>query len=94
MFLVVLARICQLHQCILWENCEDVQEVSWCDTSKLLPQIPQSASLQWEPDTNGLASSIPDAGIPEEARTKLWELLDKKYPQIIWQTQWILVGPT
>ena len=63
-------------------KCEEVQEVSWsslqCDTSKLLPQIPQNTSLQLEPDTKVLASSIPDVDIPEEARTKLWELLDKR----------------
>ena len=70
-------------------KCEEVQEVSWsslwCDTSKLLPQIPQNISLQLEPDSKILASSIPDVDIPEEARMKLWELLDKKYPQIISQ---------
>ena len=66
-------------------KCEEVHEVSWCDTSKLLPQIPQSTSLQLQPDTNSLASSIPDGYIPEEARMKLWELLNKKYLQIISQ---------
>ena len=40
---------------------------------------------QLEPDTKGLASSIPDEDIPEETRTKLWELLDKKYLHIISQ---------
>ena len=45
----------------------------------------QNTSLQLEPYAKGLDSSIPDAGIPEEARTKLQELLDKKYPQIISQ---------
>ena len=68
-------------------KCEEVQEVSWssllCDTSKVLPQIPQDTSFQLEPDTNGLARSIPNMDIPRDAKTKLQGLLDKKYPQII-----------
>ena len=68
-------------------KCEEVQVVCWsslqCDTSKLLPQIQQNTSVQLEPDTKGLVISIPDADIPEEVRTKLRELLDKKYLQII-----------
>ena len=52
-------------------------------TSNLFPQILQNTNLQLEPDTKGLTSSIPDADIPEVARTKLWELLDQKYLQII-----------
>ena len=68
---------------------EEVQEVSWsnprCNTSKLLPQILQNTSLQQEPGTKSLASSIPDVDIPKEARTKLQELLDKKYLHIISQ---------
>ena len=55
-------------------KCQEVQEISWsnlqCNTSKLLPQIPQNTSLQLKPDTKGLASSIPDVDIPEEARKK------------------------
>ena len=70
-------------------KCEEVQEVSWnsfwCDTSKLLPQIPQNTSLQLEPDTKSIASSIPDVDIPEEARMKLQGLPDQKYLQIILQ---------
>ena len=70
-------------------KCEEAQEVSWsrlqCDTSKLLPQIPQHTSLQLEPDNKSLAISIPDVNIPKEARTKLKELLNKKYLQIISQ---------
>ena len=70
-------------------KCEEVQEVSWnsfwCDTPKLLPQILQNTSLQLEPDTNSIASSIPDVDFPKEARTKLQELLDQKYLQIILQ---------
>ena len=70
-------------------KCEGVQEVSWsrlqCDTSKLLPQLLQNTSLQVEPDTKSLASSNPDVDITEEARTKLQELLNKKYLQIILQ---------
>ena len=70
-------------------KCEEVQEVSWsrlwCDTSKLLPQILQNTTLQLEPDTKSLASSIPDVDIAEEAKTKLQELLKKKYLQIISQ---------
>ena len=64
------------------------------DTSKLLPKIPLNTSLQLELDTKALASSIPDADIPEEARMKLQELLNKKYLQIISKTQQILAGPT
>ena len=52
---------------------------------KLLPKILQNTSLQLEPDTKALATSIPDADIPKEARTKLQELLNKKYLQIISQ---------
>ena len=70
-------------------KCEEVQEVSWsktwCDTSKLFPQIPQNTSLQLEPDTKSLASSIPDVDIPKETRTMLQDLLNKKYLQIISQ---------
>ena len=70
-------------------NFEEVQEVSWrrpqCDISKLLPQILQNTNLQLEPDSKGLASSIQDVDIPDEARTKLQELLDKIYLQIISQ---------
>ena len=72
--------------CIIGENmpiasmhpvrrCEKVQDVSWsrlrCDTSKLLPHILQNTSLHLEPDIEGLASSISDVDIPQEARTKL-----------------------
>ena len=68
---------------------EGDQEVSWSrlhhDTSKLLPQILQNTSLQLEPDTKSLASSIPDVDIPNEARTNLQELLNRKYIQIIAQ---------
>ena len=68
-------------------KCEEVQEFNWnslqCDTSKLLPQILHNTRLQLEPDSKSLARSIPDADIPEEARTKLQELLDGKYLQII-----------
>ena len=68
-------------------KCEEAQDFSWsrlwCDTSKLLPQITQNNSLQLELDTKGLVSSIPDVDILEEARAKLWELLNKKYLQII-----------
>ena len=70
-------------------KCNEAQEVSWsrllCDTSKLLPRILQNTSLQLEPYTKALASSILDADIPEEARMKLQELLNKKYLQIISQ---------
>ena len=70
-------------------KCEGVQEVRWTrlqyDTSKLIPQILQNTHLQLESNTKSLASSIPDVDIPKEARTKLKELLDKKYLQIISQ---------
>ena len=68
---------------------DEVQETSWirlqCDTSKLLPKMLQNTSLQLEPDTKSSVSSIPDVEIPEEARKKLKELLNKKYLQIISQ---------
>ena len=71
------------------DKCEEAQEISWsrlpCDTSKLLPQILQNTSLQLELDTKCLTSSIPDVDIPQEARMKLQELLNKKYLQIISQ---------
>ena len=70
-------------------KCDEVWEVRWsrlqCDTSKLLPKILQNTSLQLEPDTKALASSIPDMNIPENIRTKLMELLNMKYLQIISQ---------
>ena len=70
-------------------KCEEAQEVSWswlwCDTSNLLPQKLQNTSLQLELDTKGLVSSIPDVDIPKEAKTKLQELVNKKYLQIISQ---------
>ena len=70
-------------------TCEHVQEVSWnsvqCDTSKLLPQILHNTRLQLEPDSKGLLRSIPDVGIPEEARTKLGDLLERKYLNVISQ---------
>ena len=56
-------------------KCDEVQEVSWSrlqsDTSKLLPKVPQNTSLKLELETKALACSIPDVGIPEEARMKL-----------------------
>ena len=70
-------------------KCEGTQEISWsrlqCDPSMLLPHLPQNTSLQLEPDTKSLASSIPDVDIPKEARTKLQELLKKKYLEIFLQ---------
>ena len=70
-------------------KCDEVQEISWsrlrCEASKLLPKIPQNTSLQLEPDTKSSVSSIPDAEIPKEARTKLQELLNEKSSQIISQ---------
>ena len=75
-------------------TCEEAQEVSWsrlqCNTSKLLPQILQNTSLQLESNTKGLTSSIPDAGIPKEASTKLQELLNKTYLQIISQNATVI----
>ena len=68
-------------------KCNEVQEVHWSrlwwETSILLPPILQNTSLQLEPDTKALSSSIPDVDIPKEVRTKLQELLNKKYLQII-----------
>ena len=74
----------------LSEKWKGVQEVSWsklqCDTTKLLPKIPQNTNLQLEPNTNPLSRSITDANIPQEAYDKLQELCDKKYIHIISQT--------
>ena len=70
-------------------RCEEVQEVNWnslqCNTSKLLPQIQHNTRLQLEPDSKSLSRSIPDADISEEARTKLRDLLERKYHHIISQ---------
>ena len=70
-------------------TCEEVLEVSWnnlqCDTSKLLPQIMHNTRLQLEPDCKGLPRSIQYADIPEVARMKLMDLLEKKYLGIISQ---------
>ena len=70
-------------------KCDAAQKVSWrrlqCDTSMLLPKILLNTSLQLEPDTKALASSIPDADIPKEARMKPQELWNKKHLQIISQ---------
>ena len=85
---VVLAKMPIAPMCPAGK-CDEVQEIIWsrlqCDTAKLLPKIPHNASLHLEPDTKALASSIPDADIPKEARTKLQELLNEKYLQIIFQ---------
>ena len=71
-------------------KCEGVQKVSWsrlqCDTAKLLPKIPPNTNLQLEPNTNPLSRSIPDADIPQEAKNRIQELLDKKYIHIMSQT--------
>ena len=70
-------------------KCKEVQEIIWsrlqCDTKKLLPMIPQSTSLQLEPDTMSSLKSILDADIPHEARVKLQDLLDRKYMHIMSQ---------
>ena len=69
--------------------CKEVQEVSWdnlqYDTSKLLPQILHNTRLQLEPDSKCLSRSISDVDLPEEARMKLRNLLEKKYLNIISQ---------
>ena len=63
-------------------RCEEVQEVSWnslqCNTPRILPQIPHKTRLQLEPNYKSLARSIPDVEFPEEARTKLRDLLERK----------------
>ena len=70
-------------------TCEEVQEVSpnnqQYNTSKFLPLILYNTRLQPEPDSKGLPGSIPDVDIPEEARMKLRDLLEKKYLNIISQ---------
>ena len=69
--------------------CEEVQEVSWnnlhCNTSKLLPQILHNTRFQLEPDSKSLSRSFPDTDIPEEARMKLRDLLERNYLNIISQ---------
>ena len=67
-------------------RCEEVQEVSWTSTAKLLPKIPSNTNLQLEPDPNNMPRSIPDADIPDKARDKLKELLNTKYANIMSQT--------
>ena len=57
----------------------------WCDTPKLLPQIPHNTRLQLDPDYKSLPWSLPDINILEEARTKLRDLLERKYLHIISQ---------
>ena len=70
-------------------RCEEVQEVSWnnlqCNTPKLLPKTLHNTRLQLEPDSKSLSRSIPDTDIPEEARMKLRDLLERKYLNIISQ---------
>ena len=56
------------------------------NTAKLLPEMPYSTNLQLEPDTNHSSRSIPDVEIPDEARDKLWEVLDITYANIVSQT--------
>ena len=57
-------------------------EQATCDITKLLLKIPNNTNLQLEPDTNRLLRFILDADIPQEARNRLQELLDKKYIDI------------
>ena len=71
-------------------KCEEIQEVSWnweqCSNAKILPEILEGTSLQFEPNTKFPLQSIPDKDIPEEARVQLQEFLDQKYINIISQT--------
>ena len=47
---------------------------------------PNDTNLQLEPDTNNTPKSIPDAGIPGEAKDKLKEIFHIKYTSIMSQT--------
>ena len=46
----------------------------------------QNTNLQIEPNTKSLSWSIPDVDIPEEARKKQQEFLNKKFVHIVSQT--------
>ena len=70
-------------------TCEEVHEVSWnhlqCNTSELLPQRLHNIRLQLEPDSKDLSRSIPDVDIPEKAKLKLRDMLERRYFNIISQ---------
>ena len=52
----------------------------------LLPEIPPETNLELEANTKYTHETVtPDADIPEEARARLKELLEKKYTSIILQ---------
>ena len=69
---------------------KEVQEVGWTklqgNAAKVLPEMPNNANLQLEPDANHSSRSIPDVDIPDEARDRLKELLNIKHANIMSQT--------
>ena len=75
---------------VLAGKCEEIQEVSWSrlqwDTTKFLDKTPQNTNVQLEPHTKSSSKSVPDVDIPEEARVKLQDLLDRKFIHIMSQT--------
>ena len=50
-----ISRSSPIATLALAEKCEEIQEVDWnqvqCNTAKLLPEILEGTSLQWEADT-------------------------------------------
>ena len=48
-----------------------------------MPEIPDTANLQLECNTNNIPKSIPDADVLEIARMRLQQLLDIKYNSIV-----------
>ena len=54
---------------------------------QLLPEIPPKTNLQLEADSKDTHEPVtPNSDIPEEARVRLKELLEKKYTSIILQS--------
>ena len=83
-----IGKICWLYLCALWASVRKTKgspEAGFGVTP--LSYFPKYHKYQFTIglDTKGLASSISDMDIPEEARTKLQDLLNKKYLQIISQ---------
>ena len=89
MFHVILAKTCPLHLCTLQESARKLKRSAGAGSGvtplSYFPKYCKIPVYNWNQDTKSLASSIPDADIPKEARTKLQELLNKKYLQIISQ---------
>ena len=79
-----------MYLCTLWESVRKFKRSAGTDSGvtplSYFPKYCKIPVYKLEPDTKSLTSSFPDADIPKEARTKLQELLDMKYLQIISQT--------